>query len=185
VRIARFYLVHRQLGMRGPDGQPGLWFGKRWYPQGTWIDTREVEDIERFALGLPKALRLGYLSEWDDKPRVGTPPEGARPSGAEKAEARPAEAIAAPTSCETAPATSAPLEPAGQKPRRRVPRRPKDLQRWRAIWTLVRPWWEANPDYTAISTTLNEGAGSLKASPETLAEIIKAGRAGELVPPPG
>lgn len=60
------------------------------------------------------------------------------------------------------------------------PTRPAHRQRWRAIWRVIRLWWESGDSYAEISRKLNDNAGSLKAEPDNVAQIVKAGQAGLL-----
>jgi len=62
----------------------------------------------------------------------------------------------------------------------RVPQRLKDLTRWRATWGKVKAEWRKARSYEAISEWLGKMHPDLACSPETLADIVRAGEAGRL-----
>jgi hypothetical protein len=70
--------------------------------------------------------------------------------------------------------------PASTGPGARVPRRPKDLVRWHATWQKAKEQWQQGKDYSEISAWLLRVHPNLRCSPETLADIVRAGHAGLL-----
>jgi hypothetical protein len=68
-----------------------------------------------------------------------------------------------------------------EKPR--VPSRPKDRQRWQAIWLKVQAQWRQGKRYEQMSQWLNKMHPELNCSPDILADIIRAGEAGRLEEP--
>lgn len=62
----------------------------------------------------------------------------------------------------------------------RIPQKPQVRKRWEVTWKRVKRQWDRDPNYKRISEWLTKMHRKLACSPETLADIIRAGEAGLL-----